>query len=147
SELRFGAHQSARRRLGTLLIVILAVLAAAAYSIELLHDARITLFQLFRLATLERGLCLIFIAFRVDSLWQRGTRQNRARAAAILAGLTGDWTFVVATCAEVCATFAERFDRSRTCVSLIVASTWTLGCVFLSMHDTQSGQLRLGLAL
>ncbi|MDB5353270.1 MAG: hypothetical protein JWN86_4517 [Planctomycetota bacterium] len=139
----------ARNRLVILLFVNLAGLALAWVAIERLGSVRATVFQPFRMATVARGLCLIVLSNRVRSLWDRGDVWGQSRAALLVTGLTGDWALVVATAVELASTLACRFSRrSEISVGIIVLAT---GLVFLSRHDTESGQMRLigalGLAL
>ena len=49
-------------RLIASLAVILAGLGVAWYAIEVLHSVRVTVFQPFRMATVARGIALVFVA-------------------------------------------------------------------------------------
>ena len=55
-----------------MLAVILVGLAAAWYAIEVRHQVRVTVFQPFRMATVVRGIALVFVAGRLVALWRAG---------------------------------------------------------------------------
>lgn len=129
------------RRLVVVLGVCFAMLAAAAMAIEGLHDARATLFQPFRLATLARGLCVILLAGHVLELWRRGGAWGQIRALLLGLGLMGDWTLVVVSSVELGTALLERrWPRAAVAVGVtgLVAGSW-----FLARHDTESGQWRI----
>lgn len=158
-----GKISHATRRMAILLGLIYVMLILATWAIEILNDLRVTLFQPFRLATVARGLCLVFLSGRVLALWQRRTAIGWSRAGVLVAGLTSDWAFVVATCIELLATCLEwkGWERLRRIVGmssrplathalagalpLILATV--AGCWFLARHDTHSGQYRLAAGL
>ena len=84
---RLGCEQSAlspwpaaRLRLVAVLAVILVGLAMAWYAIEVCHQVRVTVFQPFRMATLARGIALVFVAGRLVALWRCGGWLGRMRA-------------------------------------------------------------------
>ncbi len=132
-----GSECSARWRVLILLVVNLAILAASWVAIELIGSVRATIFQPFRLATVARGLCLILISGRIRDLWVRGSWSDMARLGLIFAGLTGDWSFVVATAVEVAS--CSRVRPTRAIPGIVLA----IGLVFLARHDTESGDVRL----
>jgi hypothetical protein len=131
----------ARFRLVLMLAVILLGLGAAWVAIERWHHLRITLFQPFRMATLARGLCLVLIAGRLVRLWNSGTAPGRVRAVSIVAGLSGDWSFVVVTLVELGVTIAGRLSEKigRKTPGLVFAGLMACGLTFLARHDTASG--------
>ena len=98
----------ARTRLAVLMAINLAGLGLAWVAVERLHDLRVTLFQPFRMATVLRGLALVALSGRVLALWRRGGWADRARAALLAVGPTGDWSLVVVTAFEVASTILER---------------------------------------
>jgi hypothetical protein len=134
-----------RRRFLFTHLVLLTGLALAYMAIEWAGDLRVTLFQPFRMATVARGLALVPIAGRLAALWGRGDLLSRSRAALIAVGLTGDWSMVVATLVEVAATAGSRIDRRAAWVAS--GAALLAGLHFLSRHDTQSGHVRLLMAL
>ena len=69
-----------RLRLVATLAVILVGLGTAWYAIEVVHHVRITVFQPFRMATLARGITLVFVAGRITALWRRADWLERLRA-------------------------------------------------------------------
>ncbi len=149
-----SAGPEARTRLALLLAVNLLGLAVASVAVERWHSLRVTLFQPFRMATLARGLALILVSGRVLGLWRGGRLIDRARAALLVAGLTGDWSLVVATWIDLGIAGVEagpsRFipKRARPVFEGFAGCAllgW--GCSFLMKHDTESGHLPLGLAL
>ena len=114
SESGFGRYQlvhrprpAARLRLAVVLCVILAGLGVAWYAIEVRHQVRITVFQPFRMATVVRGIALVFIAGRLVALWRDGGWLGRMRAIMIAAAFTGDWLLVVVTLAELAVSVVE----------------------------------------
>ena len=88
-------------RLVATLAVILVGLGMAWYAIEYWHHVGITVFQPFRMATLARGITLVFVAGRITALWRMGGLKERLRAILIVVALTGDWLMVVVTLAEL----------------------------------------------
>ena len=131
----------AGRRLLALLGVNLLGLLFAWFGIERLENLRLTLFQPFRMATIARGVCLVFVAGHVARLATRGDRFGRVRAGVVAAGLLGDWSFVVATAFELAATLGERVSADRRVLRWMPATAVLgYGLVFLSRHDTESGQ-------
>ncbi len=136
-----GDGQAARRKLGVLLAINLMALGVAWIAVEVWHDARITLFQPFRMATVARGLALVALAGHIRSLLSRGDVEGKVRSCWIAAGLTGDWTLVVVTLVEVACLAAERFaPRVTRAVGL---GEMAVGIAFLSRHDTESGQFAI----
>ncbi len=130
----FGAS---RVRLALLLGVNLLGLALAWAAVEGWQDLRVTLFQPFRMATIARGLALVFVAGRGHRLWNRGNAEGRSRAVLLAVGLTGDWSLVVVAAAELAATVAEglrpAFGR------WVGPSVLGIGLATLARHDTESG--------
>ena len=125
-------------RLIFLIGVNLTSLALAYVAVEVVGDLRVTLFQPFRMATLTRGLCLIALADRLVGHWQQGDLISRGRAILLAVGLIGDWSLVVASVVEVSMTLAEQWANDR--VARIVGGLLlTLGLVWMSQHDTESG--------
>lgn len=131
----------ARKRLIITLALTLLGLALAWYGIEHLAHLRLTLFQPFRMATIARGLCLVFLSGHLLQLWQREAFFPRLRASLLLVSFTGDWSLVVATLFEVASLASEalRFRFPR----LAPLTVLTLGLIFLSRHDTESGHIPL----
>lgn len=103
------SRNSARFRLGLILAITWSGLAIAWRLVAIDQIPRFILFQPFRVATIARGLALVFIAEHVFCLWMRRTIFDRARGATIVIGLTGDWALVVATAFETTAILIERF--------------------------------------
>ena len=145
---RKGLVAAARVRLALMLAVVLASLGAAWVAIEVLHNLRITIFQPFRMATVARGLALVFIAGRLVELWERGQWFPRLRSVLIGVALAGDWMLVVVTIAEtgvaLCEWLADRplggrFAFGPHVQKIVFAGLLGLGLVFLSRHDTESG--------
>ena len=101
------AWPAARLRLIAVLAVILVGLGAAWYAIEVFHLVRVTVFQPFRMATLVRGIALVFVAGRLVALWRRGDWLGRLRAILIAVAITGDWLLVVVCLAELAVSAAE----------------------------------------
>jgi hypothetical protein len=150
--LALAAHRDPsepRKRLAVLLGVNLLALLVAWLSIEVLGNVRIILFQPFRLATVARGVCLVFIAGHVLKLWTRGDRLGRIRATLLAVGLTGDWRLVVVTTFELAMSLADMVPAltARSWMRWASrASAWAilaLGLVFLGRHDTESGHRAL----
>jgi hypothetical protein len=136
----------ARRRFVVALGVVVLALAAAYAAIEWIADPRVILFQPFRMATVARGLALVLLAGRLKALWERGDGPGQARVVLLVVGLAGDWSLVIATQVELAATFGRRLGGARwESVSSLAALGW--GLVYLSRHDTESGHIRLLLAL
>jgi hypothetical protein len=141
---------SARRRLAVTLAVILTGLGAAWYAIEIHHQVNVTVFQPFRMATLLRGIALVFVAGRLVALWQNAVWLARMRAVLMAASFTGDWLLVVVTAAEL-AVSATEIARSRLLEGpswrMLDAAVWfgmlALGLNFLAHHDTEYGHIPL----
>lgn len=145
---------SARNRLMILLTTLLIGLGVAWFAIERLHSVRATIFQPFRMGTVARGLALAMISGRMIALWRSGGPLGRMRATVLAAGFLGDWRLVVAAFSELAATAAERLVRSRgedRLRRLVPAFAFgvaiALGIRFLSLHDTESGQTAMLVAL
>ncbi len=141
-------------RLVATLAVILVGLGMAWYAIEYWHHVGITVFQPFRMATLARGITLVFVAGRITALWRTGGLKERLRAILIAVALTGDWLMVVVTLAElsVAAAGATRaycsWCREYRFIDLLAWSTMlALGVNFLMHHDTEYGHIPLMAAL
>jgi hypothetical protein len=144
----------ARLRLVVSLAIILVGLGLAWYSIEVLHQVRVTVFQPFRMATVARGMALALVAGRIAELWKCGESIGRLRAILLIVGFIGDWLLVVATLAEVVVSLigpaagllppkgARQFAEW-----LALAGMLALGLNFLAHHDTESGHLPLLLAI
>src|SRR5262249_3597869 len=99
--------EAGRVRFAILFGVLLVGLGAAYGMVEIVHDLRVTEFQPFRMATIARGLALIALSGRCALLWARGDLTGRARVLVLVAGLTGDWAFVVAVAVELGASVGE----------------------------------------
>jgi hypothetical protein len=147
-----------RVRLVVLLGVNLIGLAAAWAAIEVFQNLRITVLQPFRMATVARGLALVIVADRVLRLWNRDDFFGWARAALLVAGLTGDRALVVVTAVELAIVTSstisslvmrsnESARRREWIVSFVALITLGWGLVFLARHDTELGHRRLLLAL
>jgi hypothetical protein len=132
-------------RLAVLLGLILAGLAASAGLIEMAQNARVTLFQPFRLATVARGLCLVLIAPGLLGHLRSGDAWRQARAALLAAGLVGDVALVVATLVELASTLGDR--RSRRVGAIAGCAALGAGLWWLVCHDTALGHRPLLLAL
>ncbi len=136
-----NVFEGPRGRLTILLMLSLVGLGLAWVAIEGLNNRFATTFQPFRMATVARGLCLVLVAGRVQSLWNRGDATGQLRALLILVGLTGDWAMVVVTLvefsAEAASHFGRRFEGTAAMVSLMA------GLAFLARNDTESGHVRL----
>ncbi|MEO6810781.1 MAG: DUF6798 domain-containing protein, partial [Isosphaeraceae bacterium] len=130
-----------RVRLTLALIVLLAALAMAWIAVEVVGDLRCTLFQPFRMATVARGIALVFLSDHVRRLWESKGWTGRARAVLLVVALIGDWTLVVVTLSAL-AIVLFRVDATRWTIR-VWSATLGLGLVFLSRHDTESGHLRL----
>ena len=145
----------ARLRLVATLAIILVGLGTAWYAIEIVHHVRITVFQPFRMATLARGIALVFVAGRVTALWREGGWLERIRATVIAVAITGDWLLVVVTLAELSVVAAGAvqtlFFRWRSNLRFFDLLAWSamlaLGMNFLMHHDTEYGHIPLMLAL
>ncbi|HEX3449992.1 MAG TPA: DUF6798 domain-containing protein, partial [Isosphaeraceae bacterium] len=144
----------ARLRLIVMLAVILAGLGTAWYAVEVLHDVRITIFQPFRMATIARGIALVFVAGRLAALWRLGGWPARLRAILLAVAFTGDWLLVVVTLVElsVAASGAVRalcpWWRDYRKIDLLAMSAMlALGLNFLVHHDTEYGHIPLLAAL
>jgi hypothetical protein len=140
---------AARTRLALLMAVNLAGLVLAWFAVEVLGDLRVTLFQPFRMATMFRGLALVAASGRIVRLWNGGRLLDRARAALLAVGLSGDWMLVVATAVDVASTGIEA-ARARGLLRVGPALSWgvfgvtlALGLIFLARHDTESGHVPL----
>ncbi len=125
-----------------LLAVNLMSLTLAYVAVDVIGDLRATLFQPFRMVMLARGLCLVAVAGHLVSLWDRGDLISRGRVVVIIVGLTGDWALVVATLVEVAATLTERLGTVRW-AGWLGGLVLVLGLIWLSRHDTESGQVVL----
>jgi len=132
-----------RVRLLAMLGVILAALGVATIGIEAVRDLRLTLFQPFRMATLARGLALVAASGRVLELWKRGDLFGKLRAGLIVAGLSGDWSFVVAVSCESIAALVERFTKRTQLAEAAFATALAAGLLFLTRHDTEQGERAL----
>ncbi len=148
-----GATRS-RNRLMILLMMLLIGLGVAWFAIEKLHSVRVTIFQPFRMGTVARGLALAMISGRMVALWRSGGPLGRMRATVLAAGFLGDWRLVVATFSELAATAAEFIVRSRRegrvrriVPAFVFGVMIALGIRFLSLHDTESGQSSMLIAL
>ena len=137
----------ARLRLGIMLALLLVGLAGAWFGIERLHHAKLTLFQPFRLATVVRGLCLVFASRHIVWLWDQRTWHHRARAAGLVLGLLGDWSWLVAVTLEFVGMGLERMRVARRMAPWMWLATWLIGIGYLSQHDTEGGALVMALAL
>jgi hypothetical protein len=162
-------------RFALLCAVLLAGLGLAYVLVEIVGHLRVTVFQPFRMATIARGLALIALAGRCLSLLRRGDLMGRGRVLVLVAGLTGDWAFVVAVAFEVVASLGEVLSRRLASVwstphlspkggqgsaglspidqrALIVPMILSLlvlsiGLLFLIRHDTERGHRPLAVAL
>ena len=149
SERGEGPAETGRVRVLVLLGVNLLGLAAAWAGVEIAQHLRLTLFQPFRMATVARGLCLVFVAGHVTKLWACGVF-GRTRACLIAVGLAGDWSLVVVTLAESTYALADGLSRSRRLARPVPAfvrasglALFVLGLGFLAKHDTESGHVPL----
>jgi hypothetical protein len=141
---------AARLRLVATLAVIAIGLGAAWFAIEIRHQVRVTIFQPFRMATLARGIALVFVAGRLVALWRSGAWLDRLRAVVIAVAFSGDWLLVVVTRAEV-VLFAVTLIRTRWpgCAPwrlvepLVLMVMLALGLNFLGHHDTEYGHIPL----
>lgn len=141
-------------RLAILLATIAFLLTLSWYSIESLHQIRVTIFQPFRMATLARGIALVLVAGRIVEHWREGTLLSRVRAATLTAGFLGDWLLIVSSGAELAATIAAWIAARASDDSiwsrlpgLSFAAAIAYGWFFLSRHDTESGHVPLLLAI
>lgn len=137
-----------RVRLVVLFGAVLAGLGVSWIVLEATADLRLTLFQPFRLATLARGLALILLAGRLTRLWERSDLSSQVRAALYVAGLSGDWAFVVAVGVDLTASLLSGLpliDRRLADAGGLIALAY--GLWFLSRHDTESGHRVLLLAI
>jgi len=139
-----GPRSAGRDRLAVNLGVCLAFLLVGWVAVEVVHSAKATLFQPFRMATLARGICLVLAADRVRGLWARGDAIGRVRALMIAVGVSSDWLMVAAVAIELSATLGGRFGRLGEVGFVTIA--WVWGAVFLSRHDTEFGHWMLFLA-
>ena len=138
-----------------MLAIILVGLGAAWYAIEVRHQVRVTVFQPFRMATVARGIALVFVAGRLVALWRQGDWLGRLRAILIAVAFTGDWLLVVVTLAELAVSAAEAI-RTSLALGAIAGGSSTrpscsamlaLGLNFLAHHDTEYGHIPLLAAL
>jgi hypothetical protein len=132
---------AARLRLLILFCVNLLGLAVALVLVEGLQNLRVTVFQPFRMATVVRGISLVFVANRVLLLARASQAVSRARALVLVVALIGDWTLVIATVSELAATLFDALKPKLANASWAVSLA--IGCVYLARHDTESGQWRL----
>ena len=140
----------ARLRLIAVLAVTLIGLGVAWCAIEVFHMVRVTVFQPFRMATLVRGIALVFVAGRLVALWRRGDWLARLRAILIAVAFTGDWLLVVVCLAELAVSAAEAIrGRLPWCAgwrfvdALVLVAMLALGLNFLGHHDTEYGHIPL----
>ena len=140
----------ARLRLIAVLAVTLIGLGVAWSAIEVYHVVRVTVFQPFRMATLVRGIALVFVAGRLVGLWRRGDWLGRLRAILIAVAFTGDWLLVVVCLAELAVSSAEEIRaRLPWCTGwrfvdpLVLLVMLVLGLNFLGHHDTEYGHIPL----
>lgn len=140
-----------RARLAITLAIVLAGLAAAAVAIEGWRHPKITVFQPFRMATVARGLALIFLAGRCRSLWVEGGSFGRVRVGLLVAGVSGDRAMVVVALVES-AIGLHGWLGGRSAVApfssalptrVVGLATLAAGLAFLSRHDTERGHLAL----
>ena len=145
---------AARLRLVAVLAVVLVGLAIAWRVIEGFHSVTCTVFQPFRMATLVRGIALVFVAGRLVDLWRRGDGLARLRAILIAVAFAGDWLLVVVSLAELAVSAAE-FAKTRSpwmrnwwiVEPLVYLTMLALGLNFLGHHDTEYGNRTLLAAL
>jgi len=140
----------ARLRLIAVLAIILVGLGVAWYAIEVRHHVRVTVFQPFRMATLARGIALVFVAGRLLALWRPGDWLGRLRATLIAVAFVGDWLLVVVTLAEAAVSVAQLiraripwFATWQAIDSLVLCAMLALGLNFLGHHDTAYGHIPL----
>ncbi len=133
-----------------MLAVILVGLATAWRAIEGYHPVTLTVFQPFRMATMARGIALVFVAGRLVALWRRGDWLGRLRAVLLTVGFVGDWLLVVVALAELAVSAAESIrPRLPWCASwrfvepLVLMTMLALGLNFLGHHDTEYGNRTL----
>ena len=145
-----GWAPSRRARLVITLAVILAGLAVAWFFIEILRDARATVFQPFRMATFARGIALVLIAGRLMAFWKSRTWLGRLRAILLVVGFMGDWLLVVVTISELAVSIAGAvrsrvpWFKSWTFVDAgVLLVMIALGLNFLGHHDTEYGHIPL----
>ena len=141
---------AARIRLAVSLTMILAGLAVAWYAVEGQHLVRVTVFQPFRMATVARGIALVFVAGRVACLWQSREWLHRTRAILLGVSVGGDWLMVVVTAAELAVSAAGAMRRRlalpdawRVVDGAVLLGMLGLGLNFLAHHDTESGHIPL----
>jgi hypothetical protein len=141
---------AARLRLIAVLAVTLIALGMAWCAIDVYHLVRVTVFQPFRMATLVRGIALVFVAGRLVALWRRGDWLGRMRAILIAVAFTGDWLLVVICLAELAVSAAEAIRaRLPWCAgwrfvdSLVLMAMLALCLNFLGHHDTEYGHIPL----
>ncbi len=134
--------------------IILGALAVAWYAIEVMHQARVTIFQPFRMATLARGIAIILIAGRLCTLWKSGAPFGRIRAILLATGFLGDWLLIVVTSAELTISAMEAIESRRAGSRLMhgfkvatYLAVLAYGFNFLARHDTESGNRPLLAAL
>jgi hypothetical protein len=144
----------ARLRLIAVLAVSLIGLGAAWCAIEVFHLVRVTVFQPFRMATLVRGIALVFVAGRLLALWRRPDWLGRLRAILIAVAFAGDWLLVVVCLAELTVSAAEAIRARlpfcpgwRFVDPLVFLAMLGLGLNFLRHHDTEYGHIPLLSAL
>lgn len=136
-----GSWTSGRVRLAIVLGLNLLGLGLAYGAVEIAQIPQAILFQPFRMATVARGLALVAIAPKLAKLFQDGRWTCEARAALLLAGLTGDWALVVATAVELAASAVDRLAEPLRTV--VPGAVLAYGLWFLGHHDTELGHRSL----
>ena len=145
----------ARVRLAVTLAVILVGLAVAWYAIEGLHLVRVTVFQPFRMATVARGIALVFVAGGSRVSGDRGEWLARMRAILIACRSPATGCMVVVTWPKLAVSAAEavrmrlaaRPTDGASSMSSCFFGMLGLGLNFLAHHDTESGHIPLLAAL
>jgi hypothetical protein len=102
------------------------------------------------MATVARGIALVFVAGRLAQLWTMGGWLGRLRTVVLATAFIGDWLLVMVTVAELCVSVTGGL-RSR--IKLIGTRTWldavayflalAYGLNFLGHHDTEYGHIPL----
>jgi hypothetical protein len=123
------------RRIVSLFVCGVILLAIGWIGVAVMRDLRITLFQPFRLATVLRGVALLLAAPSFARLWNTGGPWERLRVVALACGLGFDQTLVVVVTAELAArAWLPVSQRGARGVWLVVI---LCGLVHLSAHDPQ----------